>query len=647
MNMKFNMLLFFGLAFGLSLNAQNTMTPELLWQLGRVSAQGITKDGKSVVYAVTHYSVEENKGSSKAYMIPLAGGDPVAVSDPGAYLSNHLVSPDGKSEVKVEEVKVHPIEGNEIYPDLAKADVKVYESLNYRHWDEWEDGVYNHPVLYTTKPHPVYKMPVEMRTDLLEGEPYDCPTKPFGGDEDIVWSPDGKQVLYVTKKKFGKDYAVSTNTDIYAYDVATGQTKNLTEGMMGYDVNPAYSSQGTLAWLSMKHDGYESDKNDIVVMAPSGPMNLTSRWDESVNSFIWSNDGTRLYFNAAVQGTIQLFEVDYPGLTKKLPVVRQITQGDFDITGMVGQVGNLLVISRTDMNHATELYTVDVKTGEMKQLTHVNDEVYAKLALSKVEKRWVTTTDGKKMLVYVILPPNFDASKKYPTLLYCQGGPQVALTQFYSFRWNFQLMAANGYVVVAPCRRGMPGFGVEWNAEISKDHGGQAMKDYLSAIDDVAKEPYVDNARLGCVGASYGGYSVFYLAGVHNKRFKTFIAHDGIFDLKSMYGTTEEMFFENWDLGGPYWDKSNAAAQKSFAQFDPSSMVDKWDTPIMIVQGGKDYRVPIGQGLEAFQAAQLRGIKSKLLLFPEENHWVLKVNNALVWQREFFGWLGDTLKNLP
>ncbi|HMQ64567.1 MAG TPA: hypothetical protein PKE06_28040, partial [Flavilitoribacter sp.] len=272
--MKFNMLLFIGLASGLSVNAQNTMTPELLWQLGRVSAQGITKDGKSVIYAVTHYSVEENKGSSKAYMIPLAGGDPVAVSDPGAYIGNHLVSPDGKSEIKVEEVKVHPIEGNEIYPDLAKADVKVYESLNYRHWDEWEDGVYNHPVLYTTKPHPVYKMPVEMRTDLLEGEPYDCPTKPFGGDEDIVWSPDGKQVLYVTKKKFGKDYAVSTNTDIYAYDVATGQTKNLTEGMMGYDVNPAYSSQGTLAWLSMKHDGYESDKNDIVVMAPSGPMNL-------------------------------------------------------------------------------------------------------------------------------------------------------------------------------------------------------------------------------------------------------------------------------------------------------------------------------------------------------------------------------------
>jgi dipeptidyl aminopeptidase/acylaminoacyl peptidase len=295
------------------------------------------------------------------------------------------------------------------------------------------------------------------------------------------------------------------------------------------------------------------------------------------------------------------------------------------------------------MNHATELYTVNLPDGKMTPLTNVNDGTYSKLTLSKIEKRWVKTTDNLNMLVWIIFPPDFDPNKKYPTLLYCQGGPQSALSQFYSFRWNFQLMAANGYIIIAPNRRGMPGHGVKWNEQISKDHGGQVMQDYLSAIDNVAKEKYVDTDRLGCVGASYGGYSVFYLAGIHEKRFKTFISHDGIFNLKSMYGTTEELFFVNWDLGGPYWNKSNAAAQKSYNQFDPSNLVDKWDTPIMIVQGGKDYRVPIGQGLEAFQAAQLKGLKSKLLFLPEENHWVLHAQNAIVWQREFFKWLRETL----
>ncbi len=640
--MKFNLLLVF-ILMTLAVNAQNVMTPELLWQLGRVNPQGISKDGKYVIYSVGTPSVAENKTLSKTFRIPLQGGDPEEISDLAPYLDNRLRSPDSAHEIKLEEVKVHAVLGKEIYPDLEKSNVRIYDNLNYRHWDEWEDGVYNHPVLYSTRAHPVYQFPVTTRKDLLEGEPFDCPTKPFGGEEDVTWSPDGKQVLYVTKKKFGKDYAVSTNTDIYAYDLTTGQTKNLTEGMPGYDVNPAFSSKGVPAWLSMKRDGYESDKNDIVVMAPSGPMNLTGRWDESVNGFLWSNDGSRVYFTAAMQGTLQLFEVDYPGLTKKLPVVKQITKGDFDVTGLVGQVDNTMVVSRTDMNHAAELYTVDLTSGEMKQLTHVNDKVYSGIQLCRTEKRWVNTTDGKKMLVWVILPPDFDPAKKYPTLLYCQGGPQSALSQFYSFRWNFQLMASNGYIIVAPNRRGMPGHGVAWNEQISKDHGGQAINDYLSAIDELAKEPYVDKSRLGCVGASYGGYSVFYLAGIHNKRFKTFISHDGIFNLKSMYGTTEELFFVNWDLGGPYWDKSNAAAQKSYTQFDPSNLVDKWDTPILIVQGGKDFRVPDGQGFEAFQAAQLKGLKSKFIYFPDENHWVLKVNNGLVWQREFFRWLKETL----
>jgi dipeptidyl aminopeptidase/acylaminoacyl peptidase len=341
---------------------------------------------------------------------------------------------------------------------------------------------------------------------------------------------------------------------------------------------------------------------------------------------------------------VQLFEVDYPGLTKKMPVVQQITKGDFDVSGMVGQSGNTMVVTRTDMNHATELYTVSLTDGSMAKLTVVNDAIYDKIGMSKVERRFVTTTDKKQMLVWVIYPPDFNPAKKYPTLLVCQGGPQSALTQSYSFRWNYQLMAANGYVVVAPNRRGMPGHGVAWNEEISKDHGGQAIQDLLSAIDDVAKEPYVDKTKLAAVGASYGGYSVFQLAGVHNNRFKTLIAHDGIFNTQSMYGTTEELFFVNWDYGGAYWEKSNKVAMKAYNEFNPSKLVDKWNKPILIIQGGKDFRVPDGQGFEAFQAAQLRGIKSKLLYFPEENHWILTAQNAQVWQREFYKWLDETLK---
>jgi dipeptidyl aminopeptidase/acylaminoacyl peptidase len=393
----------------------------------------------------------------------------------------------------------------------------------------------------------------------------------------------------------------------------------------------------------MKRDGYEADKNDLIVQIDGANINLTEQWDGTVNSFVWQDKGDRIFFVAPVDGTVQLFEIDVPKSGKKIGLPKQITSGQFDVNGIVGQTGNDIVVSRRDMNHAVELYVANLKNGEMKQLTHENDAVYNSIAMGKVEKRMVKTTDGKDMLTWVIYPPNFDPAKKYPTLLYCQGGPQGALSQFYSFRWNFQLMAANGYIIVAPNRRGMPGHGVEWNEQISKDYGGQNIKDYLSAIDDIAKEPYVDSNRLGAIGASYGGYSVFYLAAVHNKRFKSFIAHDGLFNLRSMYGTTEEMFFVNWDLGGPYWDKNNAAAQKTYEKFNPINFVDQWDTPILIIQGSKDYRVPIGQGLEAFQAAQLQGIKSKLLYFPEENHWVLDNQNSIVWQREFYKWLKETL----
>jgi dipeptidyl aminopeptidase/acylaminoacyl peptidase len=619
---------------------KKVMTPELLWKLGRVSGSGISKDGKYVVYSVSTPDWETNKSTRKHYYIPVTGGEAVEFSKPDSLLKNKNISPDGKYMISHKEVKVKKIFGSDFYPELSKSNVYIYDNLMFRHWDTWEDGLFSHVFLSRLEDG----KPVDEK-DLMEGEPYNCPQKPFGGEEDYVWSPDSKRVVYVTKKKFGTAYATSTNTDLYEYSIETGKTTNLTEGMMGYDTHPEFNKHGDLAWLSMKRDGYESDKQDILVSNGITKMNLTAARDDiHVSGFKWSEDGKNIFFWAPVQGTLQLFSVNYPGNTKMAVVIRQITKGDFDVNNIIGQSGNTLVVSRSDMNHASELYTVDINTGEMKQLTKVNDEIYNSIELCKVERRWVTTTDAKRMLVWVIYPPDFDPNKKYPTLLYCQGGPQSPLTQFYSFRWNFQLMASQGYIVVAPNRRGMPGHGTKWNEQISGDHGGQAMKDYLSAIDALRKEKYVDNKRLGAVGASYGGYSVFQLAGIHNSRFKTFISHCGIFDTKSMYGSTEEMFFVNWDYKGPYWDKTNVVAQKAYNQFSPSTYVQKWNTPMLIFHGAKDYRVPIEQSFQAFTALQLRGIKSKLVVLPEENHWVLTAQNALVWQREFFKWLEETLK---
>ncbi len=621
---------------GLSGAAQQHMTPELLWKLGRVSPLGISSDGKNIIYKVSTPSMEENKLNSKTYSIPVNGGKAKEIEDYKELLKDKYVSPDGSLRLTHKEVKVEKVYGKDYYPELEKSTVQIYNGLDYRHWDSWNDGTHNH-VGYT---------PINDKdnfTDIMKGEPYDSPQKPFGGEEDYTWSPDGKNIIYVSKKLAGTEYALSTNTDLYEYNLAAKTTKNLTPENKGYDTQPAFSPQGDLTWLQMKRDGYEADKNDIIVRHKGMDINLTAGWDGTVDSFTWSEDGKKVYFLAPVDGTKQLFEVNFPGRTKIAITVRQITEGYFDVNSIVGFSNGNVIVTRSDMNHANEIFSYNLKKKTWNQITQVNNEAYSKIAMSKTEKRYVTTTDGKKMLVWVIYPPHFDASKKYPALLYCQGGPQSALSQFYSFRWNFQVMAAQGYIVVAPNRRGMPGHGVEWNEAISKDWGGQVMDDYLSAIDDVAKEPYVDKARLGAVGASYGGYSVFYLAGIHNKRFKTFIAHDGVFNLQSMYGTTEEVFFTNWDSGGPYWEKDNAAAQKTYSKFNPVNNVDNWDTPILIFQGDKDFRVPIGQGQEAFQAAQLRGIKSRFVVFPDENHWVLKPQNGLVWQREFFKWLSETL----
>jgi dipeptidyl aminopeptidase/acylaminoacyl peptidase len=613
------------------------MTSEILVQLNKVSGKGITKDSKHVIYSVSSFNLETNSKSSSTYQIPISGGEPQLINEYKELLVDRNISPDRKYKISTADVKLQKVNGQDFYSDVPKSNVKIYDALNYRHWDTWEDGAYSHVFFQTMSDNEAKPI------DIMPNEPYDCPQKPFGGSEDYLWSPDSKNILYVTKKSSGVYYAISTNTDIYQYNIESKTTTNLTFDNKGYDTQPAFSSKGQLAWLQMKRDGYESDKNDIIVKIDENSINLTSNWDGTVNSFIWEDKGTKIYFVAPTGGTVQLFEIEVPTSREKISVPKQITNGQFDVSGIVGQTKNTLIASRRDMNHAVELYSVNLKNGEMKQLTHANDAIYNSISLGKIEKRMVKTTDGKDMVTWVIYPPNFDPSKKYPTLLYCQGGPQGALSQFYSFRWNFQLMAANGYIIVAPNRRGMPGHGVEWNEQISKDYGGQNMQDYLSAIDELAKEPYVDNNRLGAIGASYGGYSVFYLAAIHEGRFKSFISHDGIFDWRSMYGTTEELFFVNFDLGGAYWDKNNAAAQKSHTEFNPAEKVSMWNTPILIIQGGIDYRVPIGQGLAAFQAAQLQGIKSKLLFFPEENHWVLDNQNSLVWQREFYKWLKETL----
>ena len=619
-----------------SVSAQEVMTPKMLLELNKVSAKGISKDGENVIYSTSKYNVATDSKVTTVYKIPVEGGTPVAIETYKNLLPNKHISPNGTYEIFTEDVKLKNITGKDFYPEIKNSNVQIYDELNYRHWDTWEDGAYSHVFFKSTSED-------SEAIDLMPNEPFDCPQKPFGGSEDYLWSPDSENILYVTKKLSGTEYAISTNTDIYSYNLASKITTNLTEDNKGYDTNPAFSSKNQLAWLQMKRDGYEADKNDIIILIDGEKVNITENWDETIHSFTWGTKGEKIYFVAPNFGTVQLFEIEVPKSSKKITQPKQLTNGQFDISGIVGKSKNMLVVNRKDMNHATELYTYNLKNGALKQLTHANDDAYNSITLSKVEKRMVKTSDGKDMLTWVIYPPNFDPSKKYPTILYCKGGPQGPLSQSYSFRWNYQLMAANGYIIVAPSRRGMSGFGIAWNEQISKDYGGQNMKDYLAAIDDISKESYVDTDRVGCVGASYGGYSAFYLAGIHEGRFKSFIAHDGMFNLRSMYGTTEELFFVNWDLGGVYWDENNVSAQKAFNEFNPVNYVDKWDTPILIIQGGQDFRIPIGQGLEAFQAAQLKGIKSKLLYFPEENHWVLDGQNSFIWHTEFYKWLKETL----
>jgi dipeptidyl aminopeptidase/acylaminoacyl peptidase len=615
--------------------AQSVMTPETLWSLGRVSPIGLSDDGQFVVFKVTHPSVEKNSFSSEFFKVSVNGGKAEPVEDPSKLVQSDRISPNGKYIMYSKPLMEQQVKGAARHADLPNTSGLAFDGLDYRHWDTWNDGSFNH-IFYRENKEGATEI------DIMAGEPYNCPQKPFGGNEDFIWSPEGSSIVYVSKKLSGTKAANSTNTDIYVYHLDSKKTENLTANNPGYDTHPLYSVNGDLAWLQMKRDGYEADKNDIIVRSGKITANITAFWDGTVNSFQWSPDGKEIYFTAPVKGTIQLFKVGMPNSTTQPTKVDQLTSGDFDVNAIVGFSDDLIILTRTDFNHAAEIFSFDLKQKKWNQLTKVNEQVYAGLKMCTSSQVMVKTTDGKEMLVWVIYPPDFDPKKKYPTLLYCQGGPQSALTQYYSFRWNFQLMASQGYIVVAPNRRGMPGHGVEWNEQISGDWGGQVMQDYLSAIDHMSKKPFVDEKRLGAVGASYGGYSVFYLAGIHQNRFKSFISHCGVFNTESMYGTTEELFFVNWDLKGPYWDK-NEKVQRAYNEFNPKNFVEKWNTPMLVIQGGKDYRVPIGQGQEAFQALQQRGIQSRFLYFPDENHWVLQPQNGMLWQREFFKWLKETL----
>ncbi|WP_369869623.1 prolyl oligopeptidase family serine peptidase [Bacteroides sp. OM05-12] len=653
------------------------MTPEALWAMGRIGGLDVSPDGKKVVYTVAYYSVPENSSNREVYVMNADGTDNKQITHT-AYSENEAVwikggtkiaflcnesggsqiwemNPDGTDRKILSEFD-GPIEGFkfspdekkvlfisqikygqrtvDMYPDLPKATGIVVNDLMYKHWDEWVETI----------PHPFVAdfngEKISNAIDIMEGEPFEAPLKPFGGIEQLAWSPDSKQIAYTSRKKTGLEYAISTNSDIYVYDLATKKTVNISEGNMGYDTNPQYSPDGKqIAWLSMERDGYESDQNRLFIMdLATGEKRFASKTFESnVDSYCWSPDANTIFFTGVWHGESQIYRIDLNEGDK----LTKLTEGQHDYLS-VTLAGEKLIAKRQSMSMADEIYSVDMQ-GNATQISFENKQIYDQLTMGKVEGRWIKTTDGKEMLTWVIYPPKFDPNKKYPTLLFCEGGPQTPVSQFWSYRWNMQIMAANDYIIVAPNRRGLPGFGMEWLEAISGDYGGQCMKDYLSAIDEVAKEPYVDANHLGCVGASFGGFSVYWLAGHHEKRFKAFIAHDGFFNMEAQYLETEEMWFANWDIGGPYWDKNNKVAQRSFAN-SPHKFVDKWDTPILCIHGEKDYRILASQGMSAFNAAVLRGIPAELLLYPDENHWVLKPQNGVLWQRTYFNWLNKWLK---
>jgi dipeptidyl aminopeptidase/acylaminoacyl peptidase len=659
--------------------SSDLMTPEVLWSFGRVGTSQVSPDGKTVLYDVTWFNIPENKSYRDLYLVPVDGGTSKRITDtpekeseaawrPDGKKIGYIsitsgepqlweINPDGTAPTQISMVK-DGISGfkyapdmkhifyigtvkldqdvHDKYPDLPLANARLHDDIMYRHWDTWSDGTYQHIFVAAYS-----ETGLTNHVDLQKGEKYDSPLKPYGGSEQIAWSTDSKMIAYTCKKKSGKEYAISTNSDIYIYNLEKGTTSNLTEGMMGYDQNPAFSPDGKkIAWESMARDGYEADKVRLYVadLATGKKEDFSAGFDQNVQNLVWSGDSKTIWFLSDIHATDEIFKLDLA--TKR---ISRITDGIHNYQS-VAPAGENLVASEVSMSQPAELYLVNPKTGSDKPLTTVNKEILDQLTIGKVESRWITTTDKKKMRAWVIYPPHFDPKKKYPALLFCEGGPQSTVSQFWSYRWNFQLMAANNYIIIAPNRRGLPGFGQAWNEQISGDYGGQNMKDYLTAIDTLAAEPYVDKDKLGAVGASYGGYSIYYLAGIHNGRFKAFISHSGIFNLEALYSTTEEMWFVNWDNGGSYWDAKNAVAQNTYKNFSPHKLIQNWDTPMLVIHGERDYRIPYTQGMGAFNSARLKNIPAELLLFPEENHWILQTQNGILWQRVFFDWLNRWLK---
>ncbi len=659
-------------------SANRTFDIEALEALGRVSGPAVSPDGKKVLYGVSYESVEQNKSNNELYVMNIDGTDAtrlthtpqsegqaawinggkeiafVAEKDgkPQMWVMNadgtgrrvvsrlengvagFLVSPNGKKVLVISSVK-YGRTAADVYPDLPKANARIIDDLMYKHWDEWVTEI-PHPFIADFDGYSLKNI-----KDIMDGEPYESPMKPFGGIESFAWSPDSKQVVYVSRKKTGMEYAVSTNSDLYLYDIVKTTTRNLTEGMMGYDTAPAFSPDGTqLAWLSMEHDGYESDKNRIFVMdmATGTRTDLTANWDYTADAIAWNPNGKSIYFLAPYLGVTPIFSIDVA--TK---AVSMVTSGAdiADYAALAPVDDKTIVTMRHSMLYPNEIFSVTDRKATA--LTDVNRDVLSQIDAPSLEKVMVPTTDGKEMTTWVVLPPNFDPAKKYPAILYCQGGPQQAVSQFWSYRWNLMLMASNGYIVIAPNRRGLPGFGTEWNAQISGDYPGQNMQDYLSAVDYMKQRPYVDGDHIGAVGASYGGFSVYMLAGIHENRFAALIAHAGIFNTEAQYLETEEMWFANWDLGGAFWEKDNAVAQRTFAN-SPHKFVDRWNTPILVTHGEYDYRILSSQGEMAFNAARLRGVPAEMVIFPDENHWILKPQNAILWQRVFFRWLDRWLK---
>ena len=653
--------------------SKGVMDEKILWYLGRLSDVQVSPDGKTLLYSVKYYDYTSNTGNAELYTMPAEGGEPTRITvtpndemqplwrpdgkkiaylysddngtqvwecDPDGSHAKQLThvegdincfqyAPDMKHISYAQNVRIDPtIEQR--YPDLPKANAMIYDDLMYRHWNYWADGTYSH-LFIADYPS------CDNATDLLEGQKFHCPNPPFGGAEAFAWLPDSKSIVYCCKKLTGKAFAESTNTDIYLYNLDTKKTRNLTEFNKGYDMDPVISPDGKkMVWWNMKTDGFESEKHSLMIydFETDKAEDYSTDFDQDATGFTWSENGKSIYFISCKEATHQVYKLDVESRN-----IEQLTDGDYDYNTVLAN-GNQLIVTRTTHAEPSEIYAIQLKDKSVKQLSFINKDVLDKITPAKSEKRWVKTTDGKQMLVWVILPPNFDSTKRYPALLYCQGGPQSAVSQFFSYRWNFQMMAAHDYIIVAPNRRGLPGFGSEWNDQISGDYGGQCMKDYLSAIDDVAKEPYVDENRLGCVGASFGGFSVYWLAGHHEKRFKAFIAHCGMFNFESWYGTTEELFFANHDLEGNYWEKP---ASKSY-DFSPHRFVGNWDTPILVIHGGNDFRIPYTEGMQAYDVAQIKGIPSRFLFFPDECHFVSKPQNAMLWQREFFRWLDQWLK---